>query len=99
MTEKLRLDIPILLPEVNTAADACVQILIEQIAGKEGVEDAHVVAGVDGEPARLCIHYDPDILPLPRIRDLIAAAGARISERYGSLIFRTSGERGPLPNG
>ena len=40
MTEKLRLDIPILLPEVNTAADACVQILIEQIAGKEGVEDA-----------------------------------------------------------
>lgn len=88
MTEKLRLDIPILLPEVNTAADACVQILIEQIAGKEGVEDAHVVAGVDGEPARLCIHYDPDILPLPRIRDLIAAAGARISERYGHAVWQ-----------
>lgn len=88
MTEKLRRDIPILLPEVSNTADACVARLIAQIAGREGVENAHVVAGGDSRPAQLCIHYDPAVLPLPRIRELVTAAGAEVSERYGHAVWR-----------
>lgn len=88
MIEKLRLDIPILLPEVSDAADACVARLTAQVAGWEAVDNAHVVAGADGAAARLCIHYDPTVLPLPRIRELVAAAGAKISERYGHVVWR-----------
>ena len=35
-----------------------------------------------GGAAELCIHYDPAVLPLSLIRELVAAAGARVAERY-----------------
>ena len=88
MTNKLRLDIAILLPDLTDAADACVQRLIAEFAGREGVENAHVVAGGDGAQAQLCIHYDPAVLPLPRIRELVTTAGAKVSERYGHAVWR-----------
>ena len=88
MTEKLRLDIPILLPEVTDAADRCVDRLMSEMRGREGVEDAHVVASRDGQAAQLCIHFDPEIMPLARIRELVTAAGADISERFGHATWR-----------
>ncbi|CEJ15993.1 putative cadmium-transporting ATPase [bacterium YEK0313] len=88
MTEKLRLDIPILLPEVTDTADRCVDRLMSEMRGREGVENAHVVPAQDGQAAQLCIHFDPAILPLPRIRELVTAAGAGISERFGHATWR-----------
>lgn len=92
MTEKLRLDIPILLPGVPDAADACVARLISEIRGRDGVEQVHV-AGAAGpsEPAQLCIHYDPELMPLPRVRELITSTGARITERFGHVLWRVEG--------
>ena len=90
MAEKVRMDIPILLPGVPDADDACVARLTSEIHGREGVEEVHVVAGL-GEPAQLCIHYDPEIIPLPRIRELVASAGARISERFGHVLWQVDG--------
>lgn len=87
MSDTLRLDIPILLPEVQHAADACVARLISQMRGREGVEEVHVAAR-DGEPAQLCVHYDAAVLPLPRIRELVTAAGARVAERYGHAVWQ-----------
>ena len=40
MTDKLELDIPVLLPEVPDAADACVGRLISILSAKPGVERA-----------------------------------------------------------
>src|SRR5699024_1560475 len=47
----------------------------------------------DGSPAthQLCIHYDPDTLPLVRIRELVEAAGARITEQFGHLVWNIEG--------
>ncbi|MFH1346360.1 MAG: heavy metal translocating P-type ATPase [Pseudomonadota bacterium] len=88
MSDKLRLDIPILLPEVHDAADACVARLISEMRGREGIEQVHVAPASDGEPAQLCIHYDAEVLPLPRIRELVSGAGARIAERYGHAVWQ-----------
>ena len=85
---KLRLDIPILLPEIDDAADACVARLISEMRGRDGVGHVHVAPEGDSEPAQLCIHYDPETLPLPRIRELVSAAGARIAERYGHAMWQ-----------
>lgn len=74
MTEKLRLDIPIMLPGIPDTDDACVARLTSEIQSREGVEEVHVAAVGPGEPAQLCIHYDPSIVPLPRIRELVASA-------------------------
>jgi len=91
MTEKLKLDIPLVLPEVADTADACVGRLLKSIEGRAGVETAHVVAAVDGAPAKLCVHYDPDQLSMQRIRDFVQSAGASISDRYGHAHWDMTG--------
>ena len=91
MTNKLRLDLPILLPDILHDTDACVERLLAELRGQTGVEDVHVRS--DGVPAthQLCIHYDPDTLPLARIRELVEAAGARITEQFGHLVWNIEG--------
>lgn len=91
MTEKLRVDIPILLPGVADAGDTCVARLKSEIGGCAGIEEVHVRVAGPGEPAQLCVHYDPEIMPLPRIRELATSAGARISERFGHLLWQVEG--------
>ena len=89
VADKLRLDIPILLPGVLDPKDARIARLSSEIASQEGVEEAHIVGA--GDAARLCIHYDPAVLPLPRIRELVSSAGARISDKFGHVLWQVYG--------
>ena len=91
MPETFRLDLPILLPDVPDARDACVARLTDDLAATEGVDRAHVVPAANGEPAQVCIHYDPDQLALPRIRRIAERAGARITGRYGHVLWEADG--------
>ncbi|QXD13785.1 heavy metal translocating P-type ATPase [Rhodocaloribacter litoris] len=91
MPDKLQLDLPILLPDVPDARDACVRRLTASLEAQEGVEHVHVLTATDGEPAKLCIHYDPDGLPLPRIRQLALRQGARITDQYGHVLWEVRG--------
>lgn len=85
MADKLRLDIPILLPDVPDSADSCVTRLIGELEGRAGVESVHVRPQSASGRAQLCIHYDAETLPLSRIRELVTSAGANVTERYGHL--------------
>lgn len=91
MIKNLQLDIPILLPEVTDEADACISRLVEELRAKSGIDRVHVRTAGKGAPAKLCIHYDPDIQPLARIRELAEAAGARISQRFGHVRLDVEG--------
>ena len=91
MTEKLRLDIPLLLPNVPDAADACVTRLISEMKGREGIEQVHIAADSSREFAQLCVHYDPTVMSLSRIRELAQSVGARITQRFGHVIWRVKG--------
>jgi Zn2+/Cd2+-exporting ATPase len=91
MTEKLRIDLQILLPHVPDEADACVRRLIDDLEGRNGIEQVHLRPGSDGAPAQLCVHYDPDVVPLARIREVVESAGAAISERYGHALWEVTG--------
>ena len=84
MTKRLRLEIPIVLPEVPDERDECVTRLEAMLGRKGGLVDVHIVA--DEEPAELCIHYDPEELSLGRVRKLAEAAGAKLTERYGHFL-------------
>ena len=70
MTGKLLMDIPLLLPELFDGDDACVGRLIAELRGREGIQDVHVRRNEVGELPQLCIHYDPQVFPLVRIRGL-----------------------------
>jgi Cd2+/Zn2+-exporting ATPase len=88
--QKLRLDLPLILPDVKEASDACVARLIAALSGRAGISEVHVV---DDGPAMatLCLHYDPATLPLSRVRDIVQAAGAQLTEQFGHLVTRTAG--------
>ena len=91
MIEKLRLEIPILLPDVTDAADACVGRLVAALKDRPGVEQAHVVAADAASPATLCVHFDPQVVTLARIRELAHASGAEIADRYGHILWEVDG--------
>jgi len=91
MTEKLRLDIPVVLPGVADEADACVSRLTADLEARDGVEKVHVLAPDGEQPAQLCLHFDPDKLPLARVREIAGAAGAQITARFGHLTWNVSG--------
>lgn len=91
MSSHLRLDIPVLLPDVPDAADACVSRLTGDLLARQGIEKAHVIGAEGVEPAKLCIHFDPEAISLARIRELAEASGARLTERFGHLTWGVSG--------
>lgn len=91
--DKLRLDIPIVLPSGADACDRCIAALIESLTNQDGVANVHVVAGDEGRPGELCIHYDPDRLTLSRVRAIAAQAGGSLSERFAHKTWRISGVR------
>lgn len=91
MTEKLKLEIPLVLPDIPDENDGCVQRLTANLVARQGIDQTHVLAAEDDKPALLCIHYDPEIISLSRIRNIAQAAGAAIAERYGHLLWSVEG--------
>ncbi|KAJ8136308.1 hypothetical protein OY671_010479, partial [Metschnikowia pulcherrima] len=92
MNDKLELDIPVSLPDLfPDAADACSDRLVSTSTKREGVERAHVIC-LDGDtPAASCIHFDAAKSPSPRSREMVRAAGAEITERFGHAIWQVTG--------
>lgn len=100
--EAIRLDIPLLLPDVQDDQDACVARLVTLLEARDGIEQVHIVHANEPAtaahpvgahapdrpqtPAALCLHYDPDRISLAQIRDLAVSAGAAITERYAHAL-------------
>jgi len=91
MPDHARLDLPVVLPHVPDATDACVDRLTDSLRGQPGVSKAHVVPATNGAPDRLCVHYDPDTIALPRIRRRARSLGADLTDRYGHLVWSVEG--------
>lgn len=91
MKDHLRLDIPLLLPDVADEADRCLGRLTSELQGREGVSEVHIVPAPANGNAQLCIHYDPDLLPLARVRQFATSAGAAITDRYGHIRWDVDG--------
>lgn len=91
---KLRLDFPLVLPDVDDANDRCVTRLLDALSGLPGLAEAHVVGRESGSP-QLCIHYDPVALSLTRVRELVHSVGAPLTSRFAHRpSAHTRGARG-----
>ena len=91
MTEKLRLDIQVLLPEIDSDADGCVDRLVSDLQGRPGIEGVHLRKGEGDQPSQLCVHYDPQVQSLARIREVVQAAGAQVTARFGHVLWEVDG--------
>lgn len=91
MTEKTSLELSLVLPGVTDAADACTARLIGDLQGRAGIDKAHIRTDDGGAVPQLCIHFDPEVMPLARIRELAQASGAALTARYGHGSWQTEG--------
>jgi Cd2+/Zn2+-exporting ATPase len=87
-TDKLVLDLTLVLPRVPDERDACVERLISLLKSKN-IDQAHVVH--EEGKAQLCLHYDSERIDLTKVRQLVAAAGASIGKRYVHESLRIEG--------
>jgi Cd2+/Zn2+-exporting ATPase len=79
MTPTTQLDLGLILPKIGPD-DRCIDQLLTRLASVKGIQEAHVVR-TDGD-AQLCLHYDPELLPLSRVRRMAEETGMDISDRY-----------------
>jgi len=80
MIQKLKLEIPLLLPHIPDECDGCVVRLQENLLARRGVSKAHVIR--ENGTARLCLHYDHDLVSLTEVRRAAEQAGAELTDRY-----------------
>lgn len=83
----IKLDLPLILPDVFDVQDRCVTRLLDALAGRPGIVQAHLV-GLEQGAAQLCIHYKPDTLTLGRVRELVQSVGADLTARFAHLVIR-----------
>jgi Zn2+/Cd2+-exporting ATPase len=43
------------------------------------------------QPAKLCIHYRPEVLSLGRIKEIAEGTGAQLTKRFGHILWETGG--------
>ena len=91
MTDKVVLDLPVLLPDALDGRDQCVHRLTATLSGAPGLDEVHVVDATDGAPARLCLHYDPATTSVARIRSLAESGGAKLTEQFGHVLWTVTG--------
>jgi len=89
MEATLQLKLPLLLPDVVDRRDRCVDRLTQEIRANRGVAQAHVDEREN--EAVLCMHYDPDLIPLARLERIAREAGAEITRRYGHRSVSVGG--------
>jgi len=82
--KKLKLEIPLILPEVPDEKDQCVQELISLLQEQKGLEEVHVSEASDKGVPQLCFHYKPELISIDRIRTIARQTGASITEKPGT---------------
>lgn len=86
MSERVRMDLEVLLPGGMQGCDDCARRLQKRIAGRDGILEVHLV-GEPGLAGRLCIHFDPRQTTLVEVRRSAQAVGVELSERYGHITI------------
>jgi len=84
-SERVRLELPLILPEVDDANDPCAGRLVSLLTGRPGVERVHIKTQ-EGSTPLLCLHYDPSLITVSRLRELVSAVGAQLSEQFAHYI-------------
>lgn len=83
MNMTTEVELPVVLPGVPQE-DHCVQRLADELEEMAGISRASARVSA-GAPEALCIHYDPELISLQRVRELASSMGIGLGERYGHL--------------
>lgn len=76
----VHLTLALVLPGVEADGDGCIGRFEERMKAQTGVTEAHVERQ-DGQPV-LCLHYDPNLVPLERVERIARDTGVAITTRF-----------------
>jgi Cd2+/Zn2+-exporting ATPase len=76
----LQLEIPVVLPGVDDCGDGCVGRLEARMRSQTGIAGAHL--DESGVRPVLCLHYDPNLVPLEKLERLARDEGAQITRQF-----------------
>ncbi len=91
--KKLKIEIPLILPEVPNEKDQCVQELISLLQEQKGLEKVHVLEAADKGVPQLCFHYNPELISIDRVRSIARLTGASITEKIAHKLIEVEGIR------
>lgn len=81
MSEKtIEIDIPLILPEIENEEDECVVRLQDALRDQRGILHSHLER--EKAPPCLCVHFDPNLVSLKAVENLVREAGATLTSRY-----------------
>ena len=79
MAATTQLNLSLVLPQMGTE-DECIDLLLSRLSNQKGIEKAHIVR--ENGAAQLCLHYDPNLIPLSAVERIARDAGAEVTEQY-----------------
>ena len=79
MAQTVQLNLALVVPELDPA-DACINRLTTALEQQKGIQQAHIVR--ENSDAKLCMHYDPNLVSLGQVQRFATDAGAQLSDRY-----------------
>ncbi|MFQ5814203.1 MAG: copper ion binding protein, partial [Anaerolineae bacterium] len=88
MIEKVKLEIPIVLPEGNEC-ERCIARLQEVLLTHKGIEEAHIVRQQGA--ARLCLHFDPNFILLEEVEEAARQERIAIERRFRHELLEIKG--------
>ena len=80
MEKTIELEIPLLLPGVQSEKDECLARLEIALQDHRGILRAHLER--DKTPVDLCLHYDPNLLTMTKVKRIAERAGTQIINRF-----------------
>jgi Cd2+/Zn2+-exporting ATPase len=91
VTTSTQLELDAVLPDAPDGHDGCIDRLTDLLGSARGIDRVHVEPLPGRARAQICVHFDPAVLDIARVRELAAAAGADLTERYGHLLWHVAG--------
>jgi len=91
--KKVKIALPLVLPEVPDIRDRCVHELMDRLQGRQGIEKVHISDGTDKDAPQLCFHYNPEDISMERIKTLARQTGASLTEEFGHQLVEVEGIR------
>jgi Cd2+/Zn2+-exporting ATPase len=88
LSEKTQVELSLLLPNGNEC-DPCLDRLQQRMEAYRAIEVAHVDR--ENRTARLCVHYDPNLISLDYVRAIATEEGAHLEWRYRHEVLDVEG--------
>ncbi|MCU6435285.1 heavy metal translocating P-type ATPase [Undibacterium sp. Jales W-56] len=86
-SETISLELPLIFPEIADPKDRCVQRLVQALSGRSGIDRVHLKETESQAPV-LCLHYQPALIAVSRVKELVTSLGAELTQKYGHFSTR-----------